>query len=312
VNPTIDKFLGMKSQDLVPFIVIALFFAAIAASTTPMTAGNVLMWGTFIILGIIAIYMAFPHTRFYGIWLLSVYILIGVGVVFINGIGLSGVQGVIVGLILEVLAFYIAYNLVMQVKGLRDISDGAYIPLGLWSLCVVLFVIFTNVAAQGFVTSVKGGEGVTIYVSAEVVMAVIAVYILKKPESVIIPFEMEVAPADVRPAVARRKTRQGAKKPVVDSTGVLGARREVARACPVCKKDLEMRERTCPSCGSDTQIGYCTYTGHIIIPCPSCGEGVTYGAYRCKSCGAKVGENLFCTNCGKESELKEWSKPGSA
>jgi hypothetical protein len=290
---------------------MALFFAAIASSATPMTSGNVLMWATFVILSIIAVYLAFPHTRFYGIWLLTVYILIGIGVIFINGIGLTGAQGIIVGFILEILAFYIAYNLVMQVKGLRNISRGPYVPLGLWSLSVILFVLFTNAAAQGFIMTVKGGDGIPAYISAEVVMVVLAVYILKKPEDVIIPFEREVVPEEMRPKTVREKARgRKARKPAVRAAKA--ARGTGMRVCPHCKKDLEVRDRICPSCGSETPVGFCSYTGHIIIPCPSCGKSVSYGSYRCKHCGAKVGESLFCTNCGNESGLGEWGKPGSS
>lgn len=303
-------------RPLAPYLVLVFFIISVAFSALSSDPGAITMWVLFGLLGVIFLKVAFPRSYLYGLWLLTIYILAGVGVLFLNGVGLTGGQGIGVGILLEIIAIYIVYHLIFQVKGLRDIGEGPYVPLGLWSMAVILFFIFSN-GAMASLVGWANADAMTAnlgnYVAFEVMIVLLVVFIFVKAEECVL--YLEEGPRAIRDTAGAPKHRPRSTRAARARTAARarserrGKPKKVKadRSCPICRSELKVVRRKCPECSSKEETAVCT-TGHAFIPCPSCGTANFHGDYRCKNCNAKLSESILCTKCGTESDLQLWRK----
>jgi hypothetical protein len=301
-------------QPLAPYLVIVFFIISIGFSSMPSEPAVLAAWLVTGLIGIIFIRVAFPRSYLYGLWLLVIYILAGVGVMFFNGVGLTGSQGIGVGILLEIVALYILYHLVFQVKGLRDIGEGPYVPLGLWSMAVFLFFVFSNGAFASLVRWSMIGGKLGGYIGFEVLLVLMVVFILVKAEQCVL--YLEEGPKALRRtrgvkakrrviAVGRSKVGRRAK---ADSRKKARSKKAAdVGSCPICGSRLRIVDRVCPECDNLEKTAVCSKNGHLFLPCPSCGKANFHGDYRCKNCNSKLKGSILCRECGLESDLHEWA-----
>ena len=313
-----------KYRSFAPYLVMAFFLLSIVFSAIPATTGTLAGWIICAILGLIFVRVAFPRSYLYGLWLLVIYILSGVGVLFFNGVGLTGGQGIAVGILIEIIAIYILYHLIFQVKGLRDVGEGPYVPLGLWAIAAIVFFLFANGAFASLVTWAKGNGELTGYIALEGLLVFTFMFIMVRAEQCVLFLEegakairrtrTGVAAAKGRPVTTTwsrgrgARPRKGKKRPRGKKAAPAGG------DCPICKGRLRMVERICPECGEVEKTAVCKTSSHIFLPCPSCGKANFHRRYRCKNCNARLKGAILCRECGVESDVEEWrtlkARPG--
>ena len=307
----------MMLQPVAPIFVLVLFIISIALSALPKTSPNIILWALTGLGGVFFLRIAYPRAFGYGLWLLAIYVLSGFAMFFLNGLGLKGPQGIAVGLLLEVVAGYIVYQLLVEIKGVRDIGEGPYVPLGLWSLAVVLFFLLANGSIGSLAYWVKNGGNLYGYLGLEVLMSLVVLFVFSRAELCVIYLEEGPRAARRRapePTMAlpeaTDKVIQTARTVVTRTRkAITPGRRAVVKAeekCPICGSHLRVVMRACPNCDEPESSAACRRSSHVFLPCPSCGRANFQGEYRCKGCNAKLTESILCRKCGKEADLVEW------
>ncbi len=320
MQPTIsttERIMGL--QPVAPFIVLFMFVLSIIFSVLAKTNANLFLWGLFGVIGVYFLYVAFPRSFYYGLWLLATYILCGVGIFFLQGLILTGAQGQVIGFLLEILGAYIIYNLIVEVKGMRDTIEGQRIPLGLFSLGAYLFFFSANGALGGLAYWIKHGGNLYGYVALEVISVLLVLFVYARMEICALYFEEGPVMArriTQKPAVGleaqTQKVIRSAKgvanrtRKAIIHTGAKETLQEAAEKCPICNSRFKVVLRSCPNCDEPERTAVCEKAGHVFIPCPSCGKANYHADYRCKKCNAKLSERIFCRKCGKEADLVEW------
>lgn len=311
-------------QPIAPYLVLFMFILSIVFSMFPMAGGYMLLWALTGLIGVYFLWVSFPRGLTYGLWLLAIYILSGFAAFLFYGFVLPGGQGIAIGMLLEVLAGYVVYNLILEVKGIRDVIEGPRVTLGLWTIAVVLFFLASNGAMGGLAFWVRSGGNLYGYAALEVIMTLLVLYIFTRTELCI--QYMEEGPMAVRRIYERpTSTLETSTERVIRSAkGVATRTRKaitptrkgkgvglgVLEDCPLCSSRLKLVKRACPNCGGTESTAVCEKSGHVYIPCPSCGKASFHGDYRCKKCDAKLGEQILCRKCGKEADLVDWRAVG--
>jgi hypothetical protein len=312
-----DRIMGL--QPVAPYIVLFMFIISIIFSVLARTNANLFLWGLFGVIGVYFLYVAFPRSFYYGLWLLGTYLLCGVGIFFLNGLILTGIQGLVIGFLLEILGAYIIYNLIVEVKGMRDTIEEKRIPLGLFSLGAYLFFFSVTGALGGLAYWIKHGGNLYGYVGLEVISVLLVLFVYDRMEVCALYFEEGPVMARrlaQKPAVGleaqTQKVLRSAKvvvtrtRKAMNPKGAKDAQQEAAEMCPICNSRFKVVMRSCPNCDEPERTAVCVKAGHVFIPCPSCGKANFNADYRCKKCNAKLSERIFCRKCGKEADLVEW------
>jgi len=312
-------------QPVAPYIALLLFVISVIFSSFPSTAGYLFLWAMTGLAGVLFLRLAYPRGFSYGLWLLAIYILSGVGAFLISGFVLGGVQGIVIGLLLEILAIYTIYQLIVEIKGIRDAIEGPRVSLGLWTLAVVLFFLTANGAMGSLASWVRSGGNLYGYMALEMLAVLLVLFISARTEVCV--FYFEEGPLALRrraepPAVSlesstekvirsARDVASRTRKAIAPSSKAKGAASGTTGPCPLCSSPRKVVMRTCPNCGVAERTAVCDGSGHVFIPCPSCGRANYTGDYRCKKCDGKLGELILCRKCGKEADLGEWRVVGA-
>jgi predicted RNA-binding Zn-ribbon protein involved in translation (DUF1610 family) len=311
---TTERIMGL--QPVAPYIVLFMFILSIVFSILQKSNIVLFMWGLFGVLGIFFLYVAYPRSFYYGLWLLATYILCGVGIFFLNVLILTGPQGLVIGSLLLILGAYIIYNLIIEVKMLRNTIEGKRIPLGLFSLGSYLF-FFSSLGALGALAYwINSGGNLYGYVGLEIISVLLVLFVYDRMELCVMYSEegpMAVRRLAHKPAVGleaqTQKVLRSAKFVATRTRKAIipmGDQQEAAEKCPICSSRLKVVLRSCPNCDEQERTAVCEKAGHVFIPCPSCGKANFHADYRCKKCNAKLSERIFCRKCGKEADLVEW------
>jgi len=300
-----------------PYLALILFVISVISSALPDTSGYLFLWALTGVVGVIFLWVAYPRGFSYSLWLLAIYVLSGVGAFLIFGYVLGGAQGIAIGLLLEVLAIYTTYQLIVEIKGIRDAIEGPRVSLGLWTLAVVLFFLTANVALGSLAYWVRHGGNLYGYMFMEMLAVLLVLFISARTEVCV--FYFEEGPLAPRRRVAPTVSLEASTVKVIRSAKDVATRTRKAIThsvktkgegtsgpCPLCSSPRDVVMRTCPNCGEAERTAVCEGSGHVFIPCPSCGRANYTGDYRCKKCDAKLGEQILCRKCGKEADMVEW------
>ncbi|MEM2869401.1 MAG: hypothetical protein QW379_03140 [Thermoplasmata archaeon] len=257
-------------------------------------------WMFFSVLTLLCLYLGLPHMWPYSLWLAGVYGSSALGVLLLAGRGdrllSSRVVAAIIGLLLELAALTLIYNILLRVRTMRSVL-GTKSPLGIWMLATILFFVFSNTAAAGWLvwSAEDGSVGFLVYTASEAMLAVLLVYICWAPEELVWsaprPTDITVAEA-AGPALIRK---------------LVGPREVVVRNCPSCGAPLKSMTLRCPSCGVSAGAGWCAAHESFLAPCPSCGSPTLSSELRCIKCGAPF-PGLKCPSCGRASSIREWRR----
>lgn len=223
------------------------------------------LWLFFGILGFICVFMGYPNAWTYMFWLAGIYIFAGLGGALFM---LQGPLYIVIGVICEVVALYIVLSLLQNVINTRD-NHKRELPLGLWSMSVLIFFVCANISLSDWARWVMGRSDLAPYVVAESLLIMLLGYILWVPEN---------------------KLGKGATFPA---------------KCPSCGGILKDVHRTCPECAHQQSFHWCKQAEHYVVPCTHCGELTAYGD-SCVHCVTAQPKGVKCESCNAENPLKAW------
>jgi hypothetical protein len=202
--------------------------------------------------------------------------------------------------------------LVLHVKGIRDevagITDksaasarldeeafkkGRYVPLGIWSLSLLLFFIFTNTSAAGWYLWAAGEGSLGFYIVSELLLICIAIFALWTVQTRFAWGE----PPDIIPSISSFVQPRAAEAP----------RGKAPKTCPVCNVPATVERRMCRSCGKERDMYWCSKSEHYLIQCPKCRRYTSFGREDCGHCGKAIPDTFACA-CGARHPPRKWPR----
>jgi hypothetical protein len=306
------------------------FFAALAAGASEMRWATP-AWVIAALGGLFLCIYAFPSVWRYLFYMGLLYVFISVGALGPLFYMADAPWFVGWGFVLHVVGILVAYNLVKDVvlhrrayhvAALKDDKEAPYVPIGLWLMAIVAFVVITDISMVGFSRWAQSGDSLALYIGSEIILVGLLMYILNVPETA-----FGGKGEDFVPRVSLREiTIEGKKvaKRIVKRTKLeRPARRSVKAAeagmrpkvltggtleCPACGSNLAIDVRTCPECYRPNEFAWCPVSEHYIIPCPSCGKPTVYGEESCSHCGHDLTLEYKCPNCLNATPLQRWER----
>lgn len=293
-------------------LAIGVFLCIIASLIFGLQPGpiNAALWVLLGIIAFILIFFAFPNTWTYGVLLYSIYAISAFGVILlyhwaesflIGGLSLS----ILVGLFFFIAAGYMTFHIIQSIKKTRDaqVQKDHYIPLGFWSIGVMLFTLFSFLSILSWcIYTTSGGPWIQMYIGFESTIALLLVYILWIPDRNI-DWTQEKLPQSPMAQFISTKTQV-----VMDSTQVV--KDKVVRTkniCPECGMKLKIEKKTCPYCSNNQSFGWCVRSETYALSCANCGKMALLGRDKCPECGKILTEKVTCNSCKKESPIKDWA-----
>ncbi|MCK5642651.1 MAG: hypothetical protein KAJ19_17720, partial [Gammaproteobacteria bacterium] len=299
----------------------ALFFlvASLVAGMTyiPDSALPRGLWLAFGLAALVLMRMAFPDVWNYLFWLVLIYIFS-----FMGAISLMALPGIypsakfwlyLAGIFLELMALAIYMYLVLHVKGIRDevagIADKSsvsarvreeafekadYVPLGLWSMYVFMFFLFSNSSAAGLLRWAEGEGSLAMYTVSELLLISLAVLILWTVQT---RFSWGERP-EILPSLSSL---------VQPSSGEAPRRRKAPEKCPTCTTRVKVEKRMCRSCAKPRDFYWCTRSERYLIQCPGCRRFTHFGREECAHCGREL-PGTFACGCGARHPPRKWPK----
>ncbi len=294
------EFLSLgKTEDRFLLIAFACLILSLYFGLMPGLVFMIL-WAAVGIVALICIYFAFPNMWPYCLLLYAAYGISAFGVILLvfwyNVIKFLGISiPVLIGIFFIASAFYIAFYIVKNVKKTRDVSASKrnYLPLGFWSISVMLFPLFSILSIFSWSNWVDSGE-LQFYLILEPLIAILLIYILWLPDRNI-DWSLEHLP---EPPVKKLIAKQ--------SKFIKEKVTKVKNICPECGSKLKIEKKSCPSCNNTQTFGWCMTSEAYVLPCPHCGSMAMYGKEKCDKCGKSLTDNVTCNSCKKAFNIKEW------
>lgn len=328
-----SRFLGR--WDLLPpryryMALAALAFVAALAAGASGTRWATPAWVLASLGGVFLCFYAFPTVWRYLFYFGGVYLLLAVGllplVVYIEVPVFIGVA-----FLMHVMAVVMAFNLlkdvVMQrkayhISALTTGHKAPYVPIGLWSLALVAFIVFADLSMVGLGNWIAGRWELGFYVACEVVLLGLLLYLLEVPQRAFggkgDDFVPRVSLSEItsetrkvaKRLVKRPKVPTGAKRTARAAAAAVRPKvlREGTLSCPACGSDLAIDMRRCPECYRENEFAWCPVSEHYIIPCPACGKPTVYGEEACSHCGQALSLAYRCPACLKATPLQRWER----
>ncbi len=306
------------------------FLVSIAAGVTAMR------WATpaWVIMGLIAVFLclyAFPSVWRYLLHLGLIYFLTAVGALMPLFYLERAPLWFGWAFVFHVFGLLVAYNLIKDVNlsrrayhvaALTEEKKAPYVPMGLWFIALILFIVLTDVSMYGFSRWAREDESLALYIVAEVLLVGLLMYLLNVPERAFGGKGMDFVPR-ISIAEVTTETRKAVKK-LVRKPSTLRVAKKAAKAaqerfrpkvlaggtleCPVCNSELAIDVRRCPECYRENEFAWCPVSEHYIIPCPACGKPTVYGEESCSHCGQPLTIDYKCPQCLNSTPLNKWER----
>jgi hypothetical protein len=297
----IELFSFEKREDQ---LIIGVFVCLLLSLIFGLQPGTeyAILWAALGGIALLLIYFAFPNTWTYSLLLYAIYAISAFGIIIVFFWGDQLLIGdvsiaVFVGAFLFGAALYMSYHIIQSIKKARDAQskEAGYVPLGFWSIGVMLFFGFSFLSVLGWAFSVNsGGSGLQIYLVLEPIIALLLVYILWLPDRNI---DWSIKDIPESPATKFITAKTDSVKQKVT---------KIRNICPECGLKLKIEKKTCPSCGKTQTFGWCVRSEAHVLPCANCGNMALYGKEKCDKCGKKLSEKVTCNSCQKEFQVKDW------
>jgi hypothetical protein len=286
----------------------------------PGSQAPLALWLVFAIVAVIFVRMAFPDVWNYLFWLMA-----GYGAAFGGAVCFTALPALFPeaafwmwfsGGFLELLAVAVFIYLILHVKGIRDevagitvksaasarvdqkdFDSGRYVPLGLWTLWIILFYSLTNLSAVGWYRWASGADTLSLYIISELALMVIGIQILWLVQT---RFHWGERP-EILPAIASLVQPQSAG-------GRMKGR--APEKCPACSAGVKTETRRCRSCGKQRDFYWCPTCEVYLVRCPSCRKYTAFGRKLCSQCGTTAPDAFSCT-CGARYPPSKWPKSRS-
>jgi hypothetical protein len=271
---------------------------------------NAALWAVFGVVALVLIFFAFPNTWTYGVLLYAVYAITAFGVILLYHWGDSILYGgfslsLPAGAFFFMAAGYITFHIIQSIKVTRDFHSKTheYLPLGFWSIGVVLFMFFSFLAILSWSISIQnGGPWIPLYIFFEAGVAFLVVYILWLPDRNIDWTQKELPQSPAAQFISTKT------QVVMDKTKEV--KDKVARTknlCPECGMILKLEKKNCPSCGNTQSFGWCVRSEAYALPCANCGKMSLLGTEKCPECQKALRNWITCNSCNVESPVKDWA-----
>lgn len=318
-KPThLDFLLDLQNQwiiGIITFFVLSLLFGMSFGYEPdwPFTVG----WVACGILTLFFITQAFPDVWNYTFWLIGIYILTGFGIFSLMVLEESfGRIITIVGYLSEITGIGLAFYLILHLKNLRDgvsgvsksgvsrsqlLREGRYIPLGLWSLSIMIFWLCTNLSIWGWFKWATDGTTIGIYVSMELLILFLGLYILWVPQT---NFRWSAS------SERSSKLDRPLKSIIINripKTILKGGKSSISN-CPICGYALNIEVRSCPGCGRSERFYWCPRSEVFIKKCGSCSKPISFNVSSCPNCGITQPPEISCRSCGANNRIRDWKR----
>ncbi len=320
MNPNL-KYLLKFLQNIRIQLLIGIFCFFMIALILSTIKGQIYIALWFLI-GLFTLYfirLTFPDVWNYVFWLLGIFILCFLAMLcMLQTRFTTGIHFYIIGFFAELGALAICVKLVLRIKGIRDDISGvtvrpkgfelpreaAYVPIGLWSLSVVVFWIISNLSVYYWYNWSVIGWNPGPYLVSNIFLLFSCIYILWHPqmnfdwgvETVLLPskdiktgFGLITKSPKYLPTLKKRMTITGKSKP----------------KCPICGANMISEVRTCQACGKPRTFNWCKINEGFVVTCPYCKSQTSYGKKYCIKCGKPINRLVRCS-CGAEHEIKDW------
>lgn len=195
--------------------------------------GNIsfVLWFVFGFLGFVCFYLIAKEIIKYVFQLVAIYIFIGMGVIMIYTPKIDWKIG---GILCELFAIYLILHLMVDIFNQR--KKYVYFPIGIWSLSLLSFFLFTNLSFIDFISYINMQSNLTVYTISEFILIGLFVYMIY---------------------YLRNNFR---KQPV----------------CPLCNNTLKDEKRECPECENIELFWICKKDNRYILRCPVCNNLTPY------------------------------------
>ena len=306
------------------------FLISIASGVSDMR------WATpaWVIMGLIGAFLclyAFPSVWRYLVHLGLIYFLIAIGAIAPLFYLERAPLWIGWAFVFHIAGLLVAYNLVKDVNlsrrayhmaAMSEEKTAPYVPMGLWLLALLVFILLTDVSMYGFSLWARQGASIALYVVSEVIIIGLLLYLLNVPERAFGGKGRDFVPR-VSITEMTSETKKVVKKLVKRSSGMKAAKRAAKVAheklrpkvlaggtleCPVCSSELAIDRRRCPECYRENEFAWCPVSEHYIIPCPACGKPTVYGEDACSHCGQPLTIDYKCPQCLKSTPLNRWER----
>jgi hypothetical protein len=304
-QPNKVQFLSLdKTEDQ---LVVAVFACVLLSFFFGLQDGLIplVLWVALGAAALICIYFAFPHMWPYAMLLYACYGISAFSIVLIvfwyDALSINDVSlTVLLGAFLIFAAFYMAYHMINYIKKARDTltEEDNYIPLGFWSLAVMLFVAISilSIISWSFWAN-ENHSAIQAYVVFEPLLGLMLIYILWLPDRAL---DWSKKPVPESPAT----------RFIVDKSKVItGSFTKSKTICPECGNNLRMEKKQCPSCSNPQTFGWCSTSETFVLPCAHCGTMNLYGKENCTKCKKRLSTGILCNKCDNASSLRDWASP---
>jgi hypothetical protein len=292
-------------------LAIGVLICIIASLTFGLQQGElyIALWAIFGSMALILIFFAFPNTWTYGILLYAIYAITAFGVILLYHWGDSILYGgfslsLPAGVFFFMASGYMTFHIIQSIKVTRDFHSKTheYVPLGFWSIGVMLFTFFSFTSVLSWsVSTGSNGIWIPLYIFFEIAIAFLVVYILWIPDRNIDWTQKELprSPAaqfiSTKTQIVMDKTKE-VKDMVVRTKNL----------CPECGMILKLEKKACPSCGITQKFGWCVRSEAYALPCSNCGKMSLLGTEKCPECQKALRNWITCNSCNLESPVKDW------
>ena len=316
----------LKNQWLlgaVVFFVLSLVMGAVEGGPYPFIYTG--LWLVFGLFFFFCIFKAFPKVWHLLVLICGIYLFSFLGMIFFVRVhDLSNWGFLLLALTSEGIALWGVAVTLFTVANRRDEmvevlryqkkrtgkeKTDAYVPLGLWSLSVILLYFLSNISIwywsdYQLIESLKSFVG---YIVSELIFLVLLLYFFWIPEN-FLDYSHDkdvVTELKTKPIMSffQRFSLTRKKEPITRITRKRLARKKIL--CPDCRKPLIMERRNCPGCGKMKRFGWCARSEDFIVNCPKCRNLVGISAGVCKKCGEKINDEVQCS-CGERTEIGRW------
>jgi hypothetical protein len=265
------------------------------------------------VFGLALLYKLTPRFFFIGLWLVIVYILIFVGSVL--GLKYSEETGsfliLILGIMVIIGAFILVLYMILFIKDRRDqyrVQTG-YVPIGLWSIWVMVFFWSSLFSIIGWVRWSDGiGRSsflnILLYFMADAIMLIAMIYVVSFPEERFKTALSSPPPAEslITGIKVFFATVTGKQLKLDESV----RRIDLKEQCPLCSKDLAREIKKCPTCDAPRFFYWCDKTEDHFVRCPNCASLTPIGRDRCIHCSTKIVRKIRCSSCQSVHEMFKW------
>jgi hypothetical protein len=297
------KFLSLNKKE--DQFIVAVFLCLMLSFIFGLQPGTTyaILWAGLGVAALFFIYFAFPNTWTYAPLLFAIYAISAFGVIIIFHWGdrllVSGLSiAILAGVFFFASAIYMEFHIIQSIKKARDAQSkrDKYVPLGFWSISVIMFAGFSFLSIIGWAYSVNsGGSGLQLYLVLEPIIAFLLIYILWLPDRNIDWSIKDLPKSPVANFISMQT--DIVKHKVIKMKNV----------CPECGLKLKVEKKICPSCGNSQVFGWCVRSEAHVIPCTNCGAMSLFGKEKCESCGKRLTGRVSCNSCKKEFHVKEWT-----